>query len=272
MRTFKALVSKYFPTKTSALEVLVRISKLNEEILVDAAEKGAVWLQKGKGKILRLRNLSEDLEPTDTITLNYDFRVLSIKTLAEATCLFENAHYGVWLKPSGIVTQGTQAGDHSSLLRYVEKSKNAPVFLIHRLDRETEGLVIFSYHQESAKYFSQLFSENRIKKIYQAVVMGLPHDKGEINFSLEGKEALTLYKRVESNERHSLVEVEIKTGRLHQIRQHFDMIGHPVLGDPKYGKGNKNKDGLKLIAYSLQFKDPFDGQKKNFTSPNSLRL
>ncbi|HLT22061.1 MAG TPA: hypothetical protein VKZ84_01395, partial [Bacteriovoracaceae bacterium] len=80
------------------------------------------------------------------------------------------------------------------------------------------------------------------------------------------------YKRLEVSEGHSLVEVEIKTGRLHQIRKHFEMIGHPVLGDPKYGKGNKNKDGLKLQAYALEFRDPFDRQKKSFQAPSNLSL
>ena len=272
MRTFKTLVSKYFQTKTPALEVLVRITKLNQDQLVDAATKGAVWLQKGKGKILRLRELDTLLDVTDSISLFYDHRVLSIKTLEEASCLFENSHYGIWLKPVGVVTQGTQAGDHSSLMRYIEKVKNRQIFLIHRLDRETEGLVIFSYHQESAKYFSKLFSDNKIRKTYQAIVMGLIPESGEINFSLDDKEALTLYKRLDHNDKYSLVEVEIKTGRLHQIRRHFDMIGHPVLGDPKYGQGNKNRDGLKLLAHSLEFKDPFDRQKKSFKNPNSLKL
>src|SRR5690606_518277 len=135
--------------------------------------KGAVWLQKGKGKILRLRELETMLDLTDTISLFHDHRVLSIKSLEEGTCVFENSHYGVWLKPVGVITQGTQAGDHSSLMRYVEKVKGKQIYLIHRLDRETEGLVIFSYHQESAKYFSKLFSENKIRKTYEAVVMGL---------------------------------------------------------------------------------------------------
>src|SRR5690606_9151852 len=154
MKIYKTIVSKHFQTKTSALEVLVKISKQKEELLLDAAEKGAVWLQeKNKGKILRLRDLNTILDPSDTISFFYDHRVLAIKTLEEGTCLFENSHYGVWLKPAGVVTQGTQAGDHSSLMRYIEKTKNRQIYLVHRLDRETAGLVLFSYHQESAKYF-----------------------------------------------------------------------------------------------------------------------
>lgn len=255
------------------MEVLVSMTKMKEEVLLDAAQKGAIWLQeKGKGKILRLRDLDQQLDPTDVLSFFYDHRVLALKSLEEAQVLFENSHYGVWFKKAGVVTQGTQAGDHSSLMRYVEKFKNRQIYLVHRLDRETEGLVIYCYHQESAKYFSKLFSDNKIKKIYQAIVMGQTPQNGEINFPLEGKEALTLYKKLECNGTHSLVEIELKTGRLHQIRQHFEMIGHPVLGDPKYGKGNKNKEGLKLLAYALEFKDPFDRQKKTFVSPNSLKL
>ncbi|MFA5583372.1 MAG: RluA family pseudouridine synthase [Bacteriovoracaceae bacterium] len=273
MKIYKTIVNKHFTTKTSALEVLVKISKQKEDLLIDAALKGAVWLQeKSKGKILRLRDLSVILDPSDTISFFYDHRVLAIETLEEGSCLFENSHYGIWFKPAGIITQGTQAGDHSSLMRYIEKTKNRQIYLVHRLDRETAGLILFSYHQESAKYFSKLFSENKVKKVYHAIVMGQTPESGKINFSLEDKEALTFYKRLEASHEHSLVEVEIKTGRLHQIRKHFDMIGHPVLGDPKYGKGNKNKDGLKLLAYGLEFRDPFDRQKKTFQSPFQLSL
>lgn len=272
MKNYKTLVQKIFPTKTSALEVLVKLSKLPPQNLTEAAEKGAVWLQKGKGKILRIRDLSLLLDPQDTISLFYDPRVLSLKEYIGGEAIFENSHYGIWFKPAGVVTQGSQTSDHASLMRYIEKKKEKQVYLIHRLDRETAGLVVFSYHQESAKYFSKLFADNKIQKMYQAIVLGEVPESGEIDFSLEDKEALTLYKRVESKNGRSLVEAELKTGRLHQIRKHFDMIGHPVMGDPKYGKGNKNRDGLKLVAYSLSFIDPFDKQRKKFVSPESLKL
>lgn len=272
MKIYKTLVQKVFPTKTSALEVLAKISKLPQDKLEDAAIKGAVWLQKGKGKILRIRDLSTVLDLQDIISLFYDPRVLSLKEYEGSAPIFENSHYGVWFKPAGIVTQGSQTSDHASLMRYIEKTKNRQIYLIHRLDRETAGLVIFSYHQESAKYFSKLFTDNQIQKVYQAIVLGEVPESGTIDFALEDKEALTLYKRLECKNGKSLVEVELKTGRLHQIRKHFDMIGHPIMGDPKYGKGNKNKDGMKLVAYSLSFKDPFDKQRKKFTCSESLSL
>jgi tRNA pseudouridine32 synthase/23S rRNA pseudouridine746 synthase len=175
--------------------------------------------------------------------------------------------WGIWYKPVGLMSQGNEYGDHCSILRQVEKAKNK-AWPIHRLDREASGLMIFAYTLKAARLFSELFQKHQVRKFYQIEVLGQVPDKtGIIDFKLDGKEAKTTYKLLEQNEFTSKLLVELHTGRLHQIRRHFDMLGYPVLGDPKYGVGNKNTEGMKLMAYQLIFKDPFTQKEINFTVP-----
>lgn len=264
MRTFNINVSKYFTAKIKLGEVLHKVTSLDPAILSDAAQKGAVWIQKGgKGKILKLRSTDAIVDPTDKVNFYYDPRVLSYPELTHAECVLETQDYGIWIKPAGVLPQGTQTGDHTALLRIIEKLKKKEVYLIHRLDRETEGLMVVGYTSDAASRLSDLFAKNKIIKTYQAIVKG-ELERGlrkTITDSLDGKEAITHFEVLENANGKSLLEIRIDTGRLHQIRRHLDGIGHPVMGDPKYGKGNKNREGLKLLAKSLAFKDPWTAQR-----------
>lgn len=275
MRTFNIIVSKYFTEKTKLGVVLQKSTSMTPDVLADAAAKGGVWHQKGgKGKILRLRSLDILIAPEDKLTLYYDPRVLSFPELTEAKCLYETPHYGIWLKAAGVMPQGTQVSDHTSLLRYVEKFKKKEAYLIHRLDRETEGLMIIGYTSEGAAKLSDLFQRNKIVKTYQAIVKG-EIERGHrqtISDSLDGKEAITHFEVLANGNGRSLLSVKIDTGRLHQIRRHLDIIGHPVMGDPKYGQGNKNRDGLKLLAKSLNFEDPWTRKRIEMTVEIDLTL
>lgn len=263
MRTFNILVSKFITEKSKLGDVVTKATNLPIEVIADAAHKGALWHQKmGKGKILKVRDTRVIINPADKLTLYYDPRILSYPELMEATCLHETENYGIWLKAAGVLPQGTQTGDHTSLLRYVEKQKKKETFLIHRLDRETEGLMIVGYNSQAAGLLGDLFQRNKVTKTYQAVVLGEMErgHKESINHSLDGKEAITHIEVLENAKERSLLSVKIETGRLHQIRRHLEFINHPVMGDPKYGRGNKNRDGLKLLAKSLEFADPWTGQ------------
>ncbi len=275
MRTYHVLVSKFSADKIKLGEVLNKATSLSLEVLADAAAKGALWHQRGgKGKILKLRNLHVQVMPLDKLILYFEPKILSLPELSSAECLLENERYGVWNKLAGVLPQGTQTGDHTSLIRYVEKIKKKDVFLVHRLDRETEGLMIIAYTSEAAARLSELFLKNKIQKTYIAVVKGvLPKGKKEtINESLDGKEAITHFEVLEVKENTSLLSIKIDTGRLHQIRRHLNFINHPVMGDPKYGHGNKNREGLKLLASSLEFIDPWSREIVKVSLPNSLSI
>jgi len=169
------------------------------------------------------------------------------------------------------MTQGTGCGDHCSLLRGVElffKNKRN-VFLIHRLDREAAGIVLVAHDKEAAAGLSHLFQTRQIVKRYRAKVLGNLAEKkpkDTIQIPLDGKPAITEYKTISYDppSNTTRVDIIIQTGRKHQIRRHFEMIGFPVMGDPRYGEGNKNTEGLKLSATALEFECPFSGKYKVF--------
>jgi tRNA pseudouridine32 synthase/23S rRNA pseudouridine746 synthase len=275
MKNYKSVVSKISPERTTLGEFLTKLTKLTPSQIEEAAIKGAVWIQrKSKGKILRIRGTKEMVSPDDTIQLFYESKVLQLPDVDHLDVVYEDENYGIWIKPAGVVPQGSQTSDHASVLRYVEKTKNKEVFLVHRLDRETLGLMIVAYHSKAAGLLSELFLKNSIKKEYQAIVLGemkVGHNE-TIRASLDDKEAITHIEVIATKEKRSLLKVTIETGRLHQIRRHLDFIGHPVMGDPKYGKGNKNRQGLQLVAHGLVFLDPWLKQQQRFSLAEDLSL
>jgi len=169
------------------------------------------------------------------------------------------------------MAQGTEYGDHCSLLRQAELffRPQRKVFLVHRLDREAEGLMLIAHNEEAAAKLSHLFQKNQIIKRYTVEVLGNLFERPgkRIDLPLDGKPALTEYEAVsyDPGTNTSKALVHIKTGRLHQIRRHLDLIGHPVMGDPRYGTGNKNRAGLRLIADELRFHCPFTKREVVFT-------
>jgi tRNA pseudouridine32 synthase/23S rRNA pseudouridine746 synthase len=173
-----------------------------------------------------------------------------------------------------MLAQGTQYGDHCSLVRQAELyfRPSREVFLVHRLDREASGLMLLAHSKDAAAKLSDLFQNSKIIKTYLVEVLGDLGKKGRqgsMDFALDGKPSHTEYKMKsylpETNT--SIAEVVIKTGRLHQIRRHFEMLGFPVMGDPKYGTDNKNATGMKLSAVSLRFNCPFLGIEVEYTLP-----
>lgn len=264
-------------TDIAAANFLVSKSGLSESKVMDAMNKGAVWLKKKKGGMNRLRRATTALKKGDRIELHYDEKILSI-TPPSAVCLCDHGNYSVWYKPPGMTAQGTLYGDHCSLMRHAELFFSPPrkVFLVHRLDREASGVMLIAHDKPAAAGLSGLFQKNLITKRYRAEILGdigEPGQKGEIGFPLDGKSAMTGYQVLsyDQGRNTSTVDIVIRTGRLHQIRRHFDMIGHPVMGDPKYGKGNKNAEGMKLTAVSLMFRCPVIWQEVEFSLPTETR-
>ncbi len=223
---------------------------------------GAVWLQRSDTKSRRIRRATTRVEPGDCVSLFYDESILS-QVPPRARCIRDLTAYSVWFKPANLMTQGTRFGDHGALTRQVERHfiPQRKVFPVHRLDRETSGLVIIAHHRRSAALLSEMFRSRMVRKTYRAWVLGdlgSIGSEGTIDRQLDTRRAVTHYaiKRFDAQKNQSLVQVTPVTGRRHQIRRHFDMIGHPVIGDPRYGNGNKNKSGLQLTAVGLAFECP----------------
>lgn len=249
-----------------ATDFLAEESGLSRQRIKDAMSKGAVWLKRGRNR-KRLRKATELLKAGDQIQLYYDADLLS-RTADAPKCLHDAGAYSVWFKPAGVLAQGNDFGDHLSLLRIAEltlEPKRA-TFPVHRLDRETAGLMLIAHKNGVAAKLSAMFQEREIRKCYQALVLGESPEAGTIDARLDGKAALTRYRRLSyfGGQKQSLLEVEIDTGRTHQIRRHLAEIGHPVIGDPRYGEGNKNQQGLQLFATTLAFTCPLKRQTVTF--------
>jgi tRNA pseudouridine32 synthase/23S rRNA pseudouridine746 synthase len=244
----------------TACELIAARAGLAKSRVKDAMCKGAVWLTGKRGGRKRLRKATAQPGPGDVLDLFYDARLLAVKPPL-AQCLHDAGQYSVWLKPAGLLAQGTDYGDHCSLVRQVEVyfRLKRPVLPVHRLDREAAGLMILAHTKTAAAKLSKLLQDNGIDKQYRVTVRGrLSPEEGVIELPLDNKPALTRYTLTAYDPASdtSVAEVTLKTGRLHQIRRHFAMLGHPVLGDPRYGQGNKNSTGMELVAHRLVFRCP----------------
>ncbi len=243
-------------------DVLALHSGLPKGRIKRAMNCGAVWLRRSNAKSRRIRRATTRVKAGDRVSLYYDESILN-QVPPCARCIRDLKAYSVWFKPANLMTQGTRFGDHGALTRQVERHfiPRRKIFLVHRLDRETSGLVIIAHNRQSAALLSKMFRSRKIQKTYRAWVrgnVGSVESEGTIDLQLDTRRAVTHYaiELFDAQKNQSLVRVTPVTGRRHQIRRHFDMIGHPVMGDPRYGTGNKNKYGLQLIAVGLAFECP----------------
>jgi len=257
-----------------AIELLADVAKeLSKARLKDAMSKGAVLWRRGKQQ-KRLRRAQSELLAGDRLELNYDDDLLS-RSCPEAILLKDEGQYSVWFKPAGMLSQGNEWGDHLSLMRFAELhwQNKRPVFLLHRLDREASGLVLLAHTKAAAASLGLLLQQHKINKTYRIVVKGLAPEQGKIEQPLDGKACETRYQRVAVDEQlqQSVVEVDLITGRKHQIRRHFAAVGLAVMGDPAYGRDNKNQQGLMLQAVRLSFRCPLLKKLQLFELPPHLR-
>ncbi len=203
------------------------------------------------------------------------------------TIIHEDRDIIVVEKPGGLLTIGTERDKtrtaHSILNDYVRKgdprSRNR-IYVVHRLDRETSGILIFA-KSEAAKTFLQGNWQDTDKH-YLTVVHGtLTEKEGTISSYLAENSAFTVYSTpdpglgklshteyrvLKEAKGLSLLEIHLLTGRKHQIRVHLSGSGHPVVGDKKYGKGNDPSANLALHARSISFTHPVNGRRLNFTT------
>ena len=153
-----------------------------------------------------------------------------------------------WLavdKPAGMPTQPPRDRSVRSLEELL-RIEYREIYLVHRLDTPASGVVLFARTRAAATKFSELFASNAIRKIYVAIVDGTIDGEMKIDSPIGGREALTIVRPLDG----SRVEVEIKTGRTHQIRIHLASIGHPIAGDRRYGGAKAER--LMLHAWKLE--------------------
>jgi tRNA pseudouridine32 synthase/23S rRNA pseudouridine746 synthase len=249
-------------------------TELSKMKIKSALAAGAVRIKKGgRGKFFIVRRSQTKIYTNDLIIFSFDEKILALPELKFAEKLFQSHQYSVWIKPSFAPTQGTEFADHTSLMRYVSK-QNKETFLIHRLDFETYGVVLFAHNRKSASIFSKMFQDRKIKKIYYTIVacdLSKTHSECfQITDPIDGKDAISEVTIIQANEKYSLLKVEIQTGRFHQIRRHLSGIQAPILGDTKEGKHLAYENGLQLAHIEMSFQDPFHGKEVKFTCPNII--
>jgi 23S rRNA pseudouridine1911/1915/1917 synthase len=209
--------------------------------------------------------------------------------------IYEDEDILVIDKPAGIDSDSFENRIH----RLLEYQRRAKMNKIHRLDKDTSGILLIAKNNKALEFFQKQFQERKVEKKYIALVTGeIKNEKGVIQtligrspkdrkkqkvyFSHEpdskGKrEAITEYRVLQKFKNYTLLEVNIKTGRKHQIRTHFAYLGHPIVGDKMYGFKNQDcPEELKrqfLHASYLKIKMP-DGTIKEFKSklPEELKL
>jgi RluA family pseudouridine synthase len=196
--------------------------------------------------------------------------------------IYEDSAIIVVDKPPGMLTMGTdkekERTAYFAITDYVRKGyyrSSKRIFIIHRLDRETSGIVIFARTEKAKFHLQDNWKETRKKylavvhgkcdKQYETITSYLAENKAHVVYSTDdrekGKLSHTAYRVLKETEDFSLLEVDLLTGRKHQIRVHLAGIGNPIVGDSKYGKGDDGHKRIALHALSISFKHPISGKE-----------
>lgn len=243
----------------SALQLLADNTGLSKQYLKTCALKGAVWVQRtNNGKVERLRRLKTELKTGQQIDFYHNKALLNQEPKAPKL-IADFGNYSVWLKPRGMLSQGSKWADFTALYRWVEMNYQPDhnprqCWIVHRLDRATSGLMLLAHSKKMASQLSRLFEQNQIKKTYQAWVHGqFPQQTQTYDSEIEGKTAISHALLLEYQTEHNIskVEVQIETGRKHQIRRHLSVAGFAIIGDRLYGLNGLDEKLNKKLAKTL---------------------
>lgn len=179
--------------------------------------------------------------------------------------IYEDDNLVFYNKPSGMLSIPDRYNETIPNLYHEAAKHFDQLFVVHRLDKDTSGLICFAKSDRSHKYMSQLFENREVEKYYQGIVHGVPakssgsiiapiaehpNHKGRMSVQKKGRFSHTDYEVAQSWKGFSLLNIRIHTGRTHQIRVHLQHIGHPLVGDPFYGNGKS----LYLSSIKKKFK------------------
>lgn len=203
--------------------------------------------------------------------------------------IFENDDIIVINKPYGLLSVASDKEKSSTAYRMVmdylqEKDRKARIYVVHRLDKETSGVLMFAKNEKVKGALQEKWNDIVLKRGYYAVVEGVMAKKEDhiVNylnmnslnlmyisskFDKKAQKCVTNYKVIKENKKYSLLDVNIETGRKNQIRVTLGSLNHYVLGDDKYGNPENPLNRLCLHAYNLTFINPLDNKKYDFTAP-----
>lgn len=232
------------------------------------------------------------LQVGDVVRVTFPPEKISASLISEALDLqiiYEDEWVLVVNKPSGMPTMPSHIHPSGTLANavlgyYVQEKIPYTIHIVTRLDKDTSGLVLVAKHHFSHSLFSNLQRKNQLKRKYQAFISGqIKPEKATIDLpiarkpgsiierivAMDGQRAITHYEVIDVTDEITLVEVELETGRTHQIRVHFSHLGHPLIGDDLYG-GNWDKLSRQALhCKSLSFVHPFTNEYVTLTAPLS---
>jgi 23S rRNA pseudouridine1911/1915/1917 synthase len=288
-------VDARFPPPARKLESLVQqLLKLNKQEATRAIHEGGVRVN---GRYVRMPQTM--LEVGDRLEVAYEPPPPVVSSPAPdrrepMQVVFEDEHLAVVSKPAALLTVPTPYKEKVTLIALLDKHlqragrNEQRAFCVHRLDRGVSGLLVFGKRLDVAEALRDQFAARKPERVYVALVAGevtqrrgtfrsyLATDAELNRYSTDdenaGELAITHYEVIKPLASATLVEVRLETGRRNQIRVHFAEAGHPVLGDPRYGRGHKMPAAwtyrrLALHAASLGFTHPVLGTSLKFESP-----
>ena len=230
---------------------------------------------------------NEKLTVGDIVSIQSNESLIKKKALIGLSVMYEDDDIIVIDKEAGLLSVATDKGNeptaHNQLMGYVKRDhpKNR-VYIVHRLDKDTSGVMLFARTESVKHKLQETWKDSVQERVYTALVEGkVRKEKGSITSWLTesktfkvyssphdngGKKAITHYNVTRQNNDYSLLEVALETGRKNQIRVHMESIGHPIVGDKKYGATSNPLKRLGLHATTLVFTHPTTGKKMVFKS------
>lgn len=268
------------PDKLPLLEVLALIAPESSKNNLRS------WIEKGRVSVdgREVKKASHIVNKGEEVAVGKKVNFIG----KEIKIFYEDEHLIVIEKPAGLLSVMTDF-EKSNTAHHVLKRRfhSQRVFPVHRLDRDTSGVMVFAYSMKAREGLKAQFMEHSIHRHYCALVHGsLKPAQGTwksylkedhhyfVKSDAEGQLAITHYEVLKSNSSYSLLSLKLETGRKNQIRVHASEAGYPVVGDTKYGKPGEKEERLYLHACRLEFDHPVKMKKMAFESktPDSFFL
>lgn len=266
------------------------------EILIEFLKKMFSNLSKNSVKSL-LHNEKVFVNGNMTTKYNYELNIGDVVEIREKVAknidiIYEDKDIIVINKPSGLLTVATEKEKNKTAYHLVmeylkKKNKNNRIFIIHRLDKDTSGIIMFAKNERAKHLYQDNWNDIVKKRCYYAVIDGKMENKegtiksylkenGNMVYSVKdrsGKIAITEYKVLKERKNISLLDINLKTGRKNQIRVHMKENKTPILGDLKYGEKSKLINRLALHAYKLELVNPVTKKLLTFeiNMPNEFK-
>lgn len=235
---------------------------------------------------VKITKLPFEVKKSDVVVVNEDYCKEVIFDI-----IYEDSNYLIVNKENGLLTISTSnlnKNYEDTLYKRVREylnNKNEYAFIVNRIDKETSGIVVFAKNQKLKDQLQEEWNNIVKRRGYVAVVSGVIKKEGRIdNYLYEdkltfshsttygGKRAITNYRPIKSNNKYTMLDVWIETGRKNQIRVHMSEMNHPIVGDKKYYSKDNSLKRLALHHYEISFIDPITNKLLKFTSevPNEF--